>query len=82
MPVSLYQSDYATLRAQMKFLRKSAGVSQIGMASRLELSQSYISKIERGESYVDVLLWCRWCEACGVSPGEALDATFGTRPKR
>lgn len=76
MPVSLYQSDYSTLRAQLRFLRRSANLSQIGMAQKLGLTQSYISKLERGESYVDVLLWCRWCELCGVRPGEALAATF------
>jgi hypothetical protein len=31
------------------------------------------SKIERGENFVDVLLFSRWCAACGVKAGRALD---------
>ena len=69
------------LRAQMRLLRRAAGITQIDMAERLELTQSQVSKLERGESVIDVLLWRGWCLACGVKPGEVLDATFKARPE-
>lgn len=53
--------------------RKSAGLTQVQMAERLAVGQSYVSKIERGESYVDVLTFVDWYEACGGKPGVALD---------
>ena len=54
-------------------LRKTAGLSQIQLAERLGVGQSYISKIERGEAYVDVLVFIDWCQACGVKAGRTLD---------
>lgn len=53
--------------------RKAAGLTQVEMAKRLGVGQSYVSKIERGESYVDVLTFVDWYQACGGQPGVALD---------
>ncbi len=49
-------------------------MTQTQMAEALELGQSYVSKLERGANFVDLLLYIRWCQACGVKPGEALDS--------
>ncbi|MFT3812794.1 MAG: helix-turn-helix transcriptional regulator [Acidovorax sp.] len=74
MPVSVYHSRYQTLRAGMVALRKRAGLSQVQLAGRLGVGQSFISKIERGESYVDVMLFVDWCGACGAPrAGAVLD---------
>lgn len=54
--------------------RKQAGLTQVQMADRLEVGQSYVSKIERGESYVDILTYVDWVVACGRKPGEVLDS--------
>ena len=55
MPESIHHPRYQTLRAAMVTARKEAGLTQIQMAGRLEVGQSYVSKIERGESYVDLM---------------------------
>lgn len=73
MPTSLYQSDYQFLRTVLKDLRTEAGLTQVQMAEALGVGQSYISKLERGENFVDVLLYARWCQACGAKPGKVLD---------
>lgn len=73
MPTSLYQSDYQFLRTVLKDLRTEAGLTQVQMADALGVGQSYISKLERGENFVDVLLYARWCQACGAKPGKVLD---------
>ena len=57
----------------MMAARRAAGLTQIQMAELLAVGQSYVSKIERGESYVDILTYVDWCLACGMKPGEALD---------
>lgn len=46
----------------------AAGLTQTQLAERLAVGQSYVSKIERGEAYVDVLLFADWCAACGRAP--------------
>jgi transcriptional regulator with XRE-family HTH domain len=52
--------------------RKAAGLTQVQMAQKLGVGQSYVSKIERGESYVDVMTFVDWSLACGLAPGESL----------
>jgi transcriptional regulator with XRE-family HTH domain len=62
----------------MVSLRKAAGLSQVELAERMGVGQSYISKIERGEAYVDVLVFVDWCKACGVKAGQTLDRIIVT----
>jgi transcriptional regulator with XRE-family HTH domain len=73
MPVSLYHAEYEALRALMRSVREKAGLTQAQLAQVLGVGQSYVSKLERGENFVDVLLFARWCAACGVKAGKALD---------
>lgn len=74
MPASVHHSRYQAVQAALAGLRKGAGFSQMQLAAHLGIGQSYISKIERGEAYVDVLLFVDWCQACGAEPGGALTA--------
>ena len=77
MSVSLYQAEYEALRNLMRSVRVKAGLTQVQMAEALGVGQSYVSKLERGENFVDVLLFARWCSACGVKPGKTLDKLIG-----
>jgi len=61
------------MRRAMELARKTAGLTQVQMAEKLGVGQSYVSKIERGESYVDVMTFVDWYAACGLKPGLALD---------
>lgn len=74
MPESIYYPRYLALRDAMTAARKEAGFTQVQIAERLAVGQSYISKIERGESYVDILTFVDWVTACGRKPGEVLDS--------
>lgn len=73
MSVSLYHVDYNDIRTLLRKVRVAAEMTQVQMADALDVGQSYVSKLERGENFVDVLLYARWCQACGVKPGAALD---------
>ncbi len=73
MTASLYHPDYDALRNLLRDVRLKAELTQTQMAEALGVGQSYISKLERGENFVDVLLYARWCQACGVKPGRTLD---------
>jgi transcriptional regulator with XRE-family HTH domain len=43
------------------------------MAQRLGVGQSFVSKIERGDSYVEVFTCVDWCTVCGMTPGALLN---------
>jgi transcriptional regulator with XRE-family HTH domain len=74
VPESIYHPRYQALREAMIAARKKAGLTQVQMAERLAVGQSYVSKIERGESYVDIITYVDWVTACGRKPGELLNA--------
>jgi transcriptional regulator with XRE-family HTH domain len=71
--VSVHHPRYQALQDRLVSLRKAAGLTQVQLALRLGVGQSYVSKIERGETYVDVLLYVDWCQVCGEKPGRVLD---------
>lgn len=71
---SVHHPRYQALQAHLKGLRKAAGLTQVQLAQHLQLDQSYLSKIERGERYMDVLLYLDWCRACGAEPDKAITA--------
>lgn len=69
---SVHHPRYQVLRSHLKALRKTAGLTQVELAQRLSVDQSYLSKIERGERYMDVLFYLEWCRACAVAPDQAI----------
>ena len=73
MSTSLYHADYEAVRESLRAMRIKANLTQTAIAEQLGVGQSYVSKLERGENYVDVLIFARWCVTCGVRPGLALD---------
>ncbi len=42
------------------------------LSEALGVGQSYVSKVERGEMYVDVMVFVDWCQACQASPEETI----------
>jgi len=80
VPVSLYHPRYRGLRSALIAMRKQAALSQVQLAKRLGLGQSFVSKIERGEAYIELTLFIDWCQACGMKPGVALDQLLAAQP--
>ena len=72
MVISVHHKRYAQLRSVLKQVRKSAGLTQVELASQLQMEQSNFSKIERGERYIDALLFIDYCKACGADPAEVI----------
>lgn len=72
MVISVHHKRYQKLRSVLKDVRKSAGLTQVQLAERLYMEQSNLSKIERGERFVDTLLFIDYCRACGVVPAEVI----------
>lgn len=80
MSTSLYHADYEAVRESLRAMRIKANLTQTAIAEQLGVVQSYVSKLERGENYVDVLIFARWCVTCGVRPGLALDRLLREPP--
>lgn len=78
--VSVHHPRYKALRAALVALRNAAQLTQMQLAQRLEVGQSFVSKIERGDAYVDVMLFVDWCIACGVNPAQALEQIVRETP--
>lgn len=72
MPVSVHHPRYQALQAELAAVRKAAGLSQVELSAALGVGQSYVSKVERGEMYVDVMVFVDWCRACRVRPEESI----------
>ena len=54
MGEGIYSEDQKHLVKQLKAARKSLGLSQSQVAKKIGKTQSYISKIESGQSKIDI----------------------------
>lgn len=52
---SIYTAEYAALLRLFRRARKGSGVTQVDLAKRLGQSQSFVSKIERGDRRLDLV---------------------------
>ena len=68
MARSTHHPDYQALLTLLRDLRERADVSQAALAESLGNTQTFISKIERGERRIDVVEFVEFCEALGVDP--------------
>jgi transcriptional regulator with XRE-family HTH domain len=66
MEKSLHSEGYALFLQQFRAARKSAGITQIELAERLDETQSFVSKCERGERRIDVVELREFCRALGM----------------
>lgn len=67
MKKSIHSSAYKVLLDLLVGARETRGVTQVELARRLEMTQSAISKVERGERRLDVVELHAWCRALGYS---------------
>ena len=52
---SIYTDEYAAVLRLLKTARKKSGVTQIELAERLGQTQSFVSKVERGDRRLDIV---------------------------
>jgi transcriptional regulator with XRE-family HTH domain len=67
---------YKKLRDLLVEARKSAGLTQADLASRLQRPQSFVSKYERGERRLDVVEFGEVAKALSVDPAKLLDKFY------
>jgi transcriptional regulator with XRE-family HTH domain len=66
MQKSLHSRNYKLFLVALRDARIRLGVTQEELAARLEATQSFVSKCERGERRLDVVELQLWCRALGM----------------
>lgn len=67
MEKSIYSAEYQRLCAVLRELRREAGLTQVQLATRLDVPQSFVSKYESGERRLDVIELRHVAQILGVS---------------
>ncbi len=67
MEKSIYSQEYSFFLDQLREAREKKGMTQAEVAERLGQTQSFISKVERGERRIDIVELRAFCRAMGVS---------------
>lgn len=55
MEKSIYSSEYEVLLRLLRAAREAADITQVELAKRLNQTQSFVSKVERGDRRLDVV---------------------------
>ena len=72
MAKSLHTNAWRHLLRQLIDLRRAAGLTQEDVAKQIGRTQSFVSKIERGERRLDVLEFCQWAQIVNGDPTEII----------
>jgi len=67
MEKTIYTEQYGLFLQLLRESRLSSEVTQVELASRLNATQTFVSKCERGERRLDVVELKQWCEAIEIS---------------
>lgn len=70
---SIYSADQESLLKVMGRVRNDAGLTQQELARKMQLSQSTVSDVLRGQRRLDVIEWISFCKACKVTPHQFLE---------
>ena len=79
---AIHHRDYAPIPELLRQMREDAGLTQRELADNLLRKQQSVSTSESGSRRVDLGEFCRWAEACGVTPADAMALYLQRRPKR
>ncbi len=67
MKKTIYSAKQRIFLDLLRSTRQKAGISQVELAKRLNETQSFISKCERGERRLDIVEVLEFCNAMRVS---------------
>ena len=67
MEKSIYTKEYAAVLRLLRQAREEAEITQVQLAKKLRLTQSLLSKMERGDCRLDIVQLRSICRALGLS---------------
>jgi transcriptional regulator with XRE-family HTH domain len=68
MPSFTHDVTYRAFLTHLKAMRRDRGVSQVELAALLGVTQSFVSKAERGERRIDVVEFMAFCDVLQLNP--------------
>lgn len=66
MEKSIYSQEYSLFLELLRKARENKGLTQTEVAQRLGQTQSFVSKVERGERRLDIVELRAFCAAIGI----------------
>lgn len=72
MPKTLGDNRHEALIAFLVQKRREAGLTQVELASRINVYQSFIARVESGQRRVDVVEFMKLGEVLGFDPSAAI----------
>jgi len=79
MARSTHEQQYQVFLTLLRELRLQAGITQNVLAKSLGNTQTFVSKIERGERRLDLVEFVEVCEALEIDPRVALEEFLARR---
>ena len=67
MEKTIYTREYEIVLRLLKEARETAGITQVQLAKKLKQSQSFVSKIERGDRRIDIVQLRTICKIIGTT---------------
>ncbi len=67
MQKTLISREYRVFLDLLREVRVNAGITQVELAARLDETQSFVSKCERGERRLDLVEVRSWCRCLDTS---------------
>jgi DNA-binding XRE family transcriptional regulator len=74
MEKTIYTREYGVMLKVLREMRERMSLTQNGLASRLDVTQVFISKCESGQRRLDLIELRAWCAAMDVSTSDFLKA--------
>lgn len=70
MKRNVWQEKYKKLSKELKSIRITAGFTQSELSQLIDKPQSYVSKYENGDRYLDFIEVLTVCQACNHNPAQ------------
>ena len=74
MEKTIYTREYGVMLRVLRKMREHVPLTQLELASKLNVTQVFISKCESGQRRLDLIELRAWCAAMGVSTPDFLKA--------
>jgi transcriptional regulator with XRE-family HTH domain len=74
MEKSIFTREYTVLLETLRDFRRKANVTQVELAEKIDETQVFVSKSERGDRRLDVVQLRAICLALGTTLPEFIDA--------
>jgi len=81
MEKTIYSQEYKDLREWLINKRHDKKLTQRDVGKLLNITHSWIGKIEQGERRIDLIEYVRICNVLGVDPHEGVNLVIETMRK-